>query len=361
MKLPLRIELETFLIWWAEGLALALPRSWRERCSTVRRYLLVRELGEEVVFESIESKQNEPAARMSVPAIGDWDRAALLTWLHEHELTGGPVIVRTATNRVLEKRVRYPAAKETDLYNIISFDIERQTPFSRNDVYFGYVRRDDPQSGGHTDLDLIVLPKRDIEELLRKVRTLDLEPAVLDVDGRDFFEHAVNLLSQQSDPLNLRPNYALRFALLFLWLGLIGLVPVKQAYDTNHVAEKLERQERKALAEVRALNDLRDEYNRLREKRMFFRNLVREHTSSLQLLNELTETLDDETWIQRFDFKNDRVTLQGESSNASDLPSVIGASNQFSAPRFSSPVTRNNASGLDRFQLTVQVETGGPT
>lgn len=358
MSSALTIELQKFLAWWAEGLALALPLHWRGAKRKIERYLLVVSTPTGAELELVEPPSTVGRRRLPLPD-AKRDAGRVREWLDATpRLDSIPVVVRVPRDRALIKRVRYPAASDSELRNLISFDIERQTPFQRGEIYYDFVRRESPAAPTESVVDLIVVPKKDLDPLLQRVAALGLEVTAADCDTLTYGDANVNLLPSAAGGAPLRPSYGSRFALFILWMALIGFIPGKQVYEAGREIDRLETRERDALAAIRDINVLREEYNRLTARQAFFQRIEREHVSSLRLLSDLTQTLDDDTWLQSFDLKNGQVTLQGESGKASELPNILEASERFSAPRFSSPVTRNSASGLDRFQLQLTIEFG---
>jgi general secretion pathway protein L len=110
------------------------------------------------------------------------------------------------------------------------------------------------------------------------------------------------------------------------------------------------------MTNIRDLNAIREQYRRIIEKREFVARREANRVPVVALINELTKLLPDGTWIQRLDLKNGVITLTGESDQASEIPGIVASSQWFTAPRFSSPVTRNNQTGNDRFQIVFNVD-----
>jgi general secretion pathway protein L len=79
----------------------------------------------------------------------------------------------------------------------------------------------------------------------------------------------------------------------------------------------------------------------------------------LELLDELTRILPDDTWITRLDIKGSELEIQGQSASAAALIPLIESSSILQNPRFRSPVTQIPRSDVERFHLSA--ETRGPT
>ncbi len=79
----------------------------------------------------------------------------------------------------------------------------------------------------------------------------------------------------------------------------------------------------------------------------------------VELLNELTRILPDDTWLSMLEVSGSKLRVQGESGSASSLIGLIEESDLFHDPGFASPITRNRRTGLDRFVLEAEIETTG--
>ncbi|NJD07458.1 MAG: PilN domain-containing protein, partial [Methylococcaceae bacterium] len=79
----------------------------------------------------------------------------------------------------------------------------------------------------------------------------------------------------------------------------------------------------------------------------------------LDMLNDLTKVMPDDTWLNGLQYRDRKVTIQGQSPAASSLIERIEASAFFKNTSFVSPVTKDVASGQERFQITSEVTNGG--
>jgi general secretion pathway protein L len=76
----------------------------------------------------------------------------------------------------------------------------------------------------------------------------------------------------------------------------------------------------------------------------------------LEIIDELTRILPDDTWINRLDIKGTEVEIQGQSAAAAALIPLIESSGRLRNPRFRSPVTRVPGSSTERFHLSAEVK-----
>ena len=76
----------------------------------------------------------------------------------------------------------------------------------------------------------------------------------------------------------------------------------------------------------------------------------------VQVLDELTQVLPDDTWLVRLEVSGLTLRIHGESANASALISLIEDSDYLAAAEFASPLTKSPRSGRDRFVIEATLE-----
>ncbi|MGR9091470.1 MAG: PilN domain-containing protein [Gammaproteobacteria bacterium] len=357
MSTRLQADFDNFLSWWADGLSPSVWQRAREHRLRFKQFLLARSEGDTVVIEHHRQGQDAAVSRHTV-ALSDHSRAERIEqWLLRHtEFQSLPVVLRLKTDTVLVKRLRYPKAAAANLRNVIGYDIDRQTPFAREDVYFDFIRHETNDRGDHISVDLLVLPLREIAPLESLLRDHGLRVSIIDIENHTYDDEGINLAPESDVRHGDRAPYLLRFALFLTWMALIAAIPGKQVFETERAIAALAAQERHALADIRDLQNIRAEHQRIVEQREFFARREAPDIPVVAILDELTKLLPDGTWVERLDLKNGAMTMTGESDQASEVPGIIEGSPRFFAPRFSSPVTRNNGTGKDRFQIVFNLD-----
>jgi len=357
MKIPPLDKFDNFLQWWADGLAQIAPTRSHARRKQFKQHLLLHFDDDEILIEHFAGVGDEATTRHSISIGNEPDKRDAREWLaRSPEMLVLPTVLRLQSHRILVKRLRYPTTVRADLRNVISFDIDRQTPFSRKDVYFDFHEIATRDTSTHIEVDLFLIPKKEIQPLESIVKELGLKLTAIDTVG-PAFESGVNLLPVQRENKRNQSPRRVWFALFILWLSLVTLIPIKKILDSNAAISRLEKQEEIGNATIQPLKELQGRYALLVKKSDFLNQLSSKHAGALDLLSEVTNLLSDNTWIRRFEFKNGTLRLQGESTNASEILGILEGSPRFSSPTFSSPVTRNNSNGSDRFQIAVSVAT----
>ncbi len=77
-----------------------------------------------------------------------------------------------------------------------------------------------------------------------------------------------------------------------------------------------------------------------------------------QLLDDMTRIIPDDTWVNRVDFSDGEIQLQGQSGAAAGLIGLIEASPTFHNARFRSPVTQIARTSQERFHLSADTVQG---
>ena len=117
-------------------------------------------------------------------------------------------------------------------------------------------------------------------------------------------------------------------------------------------------------ARVAAAKTSADQVLRLRERiderhtdAKFFTDLKETQPPVVMVLDELTRTLPDDTWLRRFSLSGREVQVSGFAPTASTLVGLIDESEFFDTPRFLSMVTTEPATGLESFKFSFELES----
>src|SRR5262249_39003471 len=92
------------------------------------------------------------------------------------------VLLRPHAVHVLKKRIVLPAAAQSDLDEVLGFEIDRETPFDRNEVYWTYSIDRLASNPAQLAVDLVVVPRFSIDTVLNAARAANLAPAGIEVE-----------------------------------------------------------------------------------------------------------------------------------------------------------------------------------
>ncbi len=340
--------------WWLQGLAYLVPAAMRSRACALPAHLRIRRDGSSLVFEfcdadgaALESHATDAAATLDEPTLRHW-----LTRRYTETM---PVVLRLGDDEILTKSLKLPLAAAPRLRELLTFEIDRQTPFTPEQIYFDYRIDGRGDNNQRLEVTLVAVRRTLIDELQAKLQALDLRPNIIDAQRCTFAATGINLSPWQTaapERRNSTRQLLLLYVIMFGLLALVVYVPANRTASALSAA----RAELKALASsTKQLEALRKTHDAKLAEINFFHTQREARTRSIDVLGALTTLLPDDTWLSRLDVRPSQVELRGESAEASKLVSLLEQSSYFHGAEFSSPVTRNNATSKDRFFLSASV------
>ena len=270
------------------------------------------------------------------------------------------VVVRLPQNQVLRRKVELPSATAENLREVLSFEMDRHTPFKAHEVYYDYrIEGANPQTD-RISVDLAVVPMGVAQRFQDKVEAWGFEVDQVGVaQGTAYDAPFYRLVS--SDHRHQGKGIA-RAVTAVLAVAILGLLLVAAYLPLERKKTELaavEGQLQEVRKEAIQADTLRNEVDERLAQSEFLVGLKRGSPTVTLLLDEVTRLLPDNTWVIQFSRKGDSLTLAGYSSKASALIGVLEESDLFDEVRFSSPVTLDSRLGLDRFNITASISGQG--
>jgi general secretion pathway protein L len=126
----------------------------------------------------------------------------------------------------------------------------------------------------------------------------------------------------------------------------------------NRMIDSLQAEVQEATVAAQAGNQLRREVEKLVDGSSYLIKKKQTALTIMQMLDEMTRVIPDDTWVNRIDMNNDEIQLQGQSGAAAGLIALIEASPMFHNTRFRSPVTQVARTEQERFHLSAEAVPG---
>ena len=273
------------------------------------------------------------------------------------------MIFRLTKKYAIQKELSLPAAAKENLYQVVTYELSRYSPFSAEHAYYAVKALDVVNEPGQIRVMLILTAREVLDTFSRDLRSFGMIPKFADYD------ELPNDLEDNDEPYNLLPEWLREKtdrSAQFIHASLTGLVALLlvaalalpvwfESRSVNALQEKIDAIEKEAKntkalqAEVDALVD---ETQQLITKKT-------EKPPVVAVLDTLSKLIKDDTWLAYAQYASGQLQIQGESPAASTLISVLEASDVFANAKFVSPVTRDNVSKLERFQITVDITKAG--
>jgi general secretion pathway protein L len=352
-----RSSIRRFLQWWKAELLGCLPTAWRERliappllvvAERQDSGLMLRRVRGDTVLAELPLSDPETQIHLVKRFVADEKEPAEQVWL------------KLPMGRVLRRRITLPAAAEENLLQILSFEMDRQTPFKADQVYFDQriVKRDLRQSQIVVELAAVPRPTLDAElEVIQGFKlTLD------GVDGPHERKPGVlagfNLLPSAQRVTRVDRQKRINWILAAAAVALL-FTAMSQHLDARRAAVDALRDEvdadEKAAAQVRALE------SKVRDAIVGAGFLTDKKCSTPQVINvmlELTERLPDDTWLERLSFVSRQVQIQGQSAEANRLIGLLQDAKTVANPQVQGVIQPDPGTGKDRFTIQLDQRAG---
>jgi general secretion pathway protein L len=350
------LNFKQFFRWWKKELSFLLPEKIKQLLNKKQGVIVVSPKGNQLILtyhynELIEDlvTVDREARTFTIQSLYDKDE----------RLVKAPVILRLSGQDAIQKVLSLPIAAKENLNQVVTYELDRYTPFKAEQIYFAIMPLPGINEPGQLSVMIVLTTKELLDELYEDVNAMGISPLFVDYEGLpnklEYTDYNYNLfpekLRQKTAKLPQLIHYGLVSLSGFLLLSVIAM-PVWFEYQTVErfrlKAASLEKEAKKVKAMQSSIDAVIDETNQL----------IKEKTATpsvLLILNTLSALIKDDTWLNYAQYSDGHLQIQGESTTASTLIALLEESGLFVNARFASPVTQDSISKLERFQITVDV------
>jgi general secretion pathway protein L len=355
-----RTPLPRFFSWWGRELVSLLPEHWRAQLSERTDALLLEAQGGELVVWRQSGERTRELARMSLAEPIDVQKAAFARLRNQLDDPDLRRFYCIAPERTLRRHLNLPAAAENNLRQVLAFEMDRQTPFKADQVYFDYRVSVAPGSERNLAIELTVLPRAQLDNELVKIAGIDAS-----LDGVDCWQ---NGSGSQRAGLNLLPadrrikrkNVGLRINLALAGAAAVLLITVmlQSLANRQSALDAMTAEVEKAQNDAKQVSQLRKTMQDTIDSANFLSRKKHESPLMVDLLNDLTVRLPDDTYLERLnvDEKN-KIELQGLSDDASKLIGLLSTSELLTNPSVQGTIQPDPRTKKDRFNITLEFRT----
>ncbi len=341
-----------FLRWWTGELAGMLPASLAGR-SDAGRWLHVA-LGGDPVTAVLEGPRER--VLLELPAAQSQRLPEALA-----AAAGGldPRRVRCRitlpAREALTRDLELPLAAEENLREVLGFEMSRNTPFRSEDVHFDYQVLSRDPARQRLRVRLQVVPRDRLAPVLAAISAWDPRPTPVPGAASEAQGDERAAFAFQATGYRERPHGPLNAVLVLAAVVLAALTLWMPYAEQREYRARLEREAAAALAEAEEAVALRDRLAAEREARALITDARSGRPGMVELLEGLTRALPDDTYLFRLEVGRGQVNLHGSAKAASALIAILEATPHLQAVRFASPVTRDGASGRERFHIIAEL------
>ena len=353
-------DLKRFFLWWGRELSFWMPDKLRQLLSDKSGYVFLSATTETLRLSRMTGGRQQTISGLALNESSLEKYQQLIGDGAEQEKAH--YILRLTPDQAIKKILYLPAVAKENLRQVVAFEIDKYTPFKEEQIYFA-VKSLGKEENGHIKVLLVLTPKEILDPICLKLNSVKIYPEVVDC------EEAANNFTEDLNPYNLLPewelpvkNKVIQFSTWFLGFALLVLTVLVLIFPVwnerqevelfKYQLKQLEKDAHLVQSRQLEIDDMVDETVRLIKSK----NGV---PSLLELINLLSQLIQDDTWLTHLKYNDTRLQIQGQSPTASALIGVLESSSLFSNARFVSPLTQDKKTGLERFQISVDVNAPG--
>jgi general secretion pathway protein L len=264
-----------------------------------------------------------------------------------------PIVLKLAKAEVLEKTLVLPLAAQPDLEQVVTFEMDRETPFEPDEVYWNHMVEAVDRQHQQLRVRLVLVPKCRLEPLLGALTEAGIAPRWVEISDAGAADVILPLNGDRKAPLNRsrRLLWPAAGCCALLALGAVATPFVRQSLQLS----SLDRQLRAARVAAHRATVLTDEVERLTRAADLIRGEEQKAGRPLEVLADITRLFPDDTYLTEFDMHQRTVTLNGRSARAARLIGLLATDGAFRNPAFAAPVTRLEALHAEVFTINADV------
>ena len=353
---------QRFWSWWSGEILQIVPPGMREAFDHQEQVMLVSVSDHDMAIELLHGSERRQLDGISLDSAATAEAQMAPEERRQAYPEADTVVVVLSPAQAVRWQVSLPFGAEDRIADVVGYEMDRLTPFVKEDVYFHHRIASRDADRRVVNIDLVVALRKTVDEILARLQEYGITPSKVTLAGGAGSSYrglaAVNLLPRDKCAKKASRRTFLPTALSAL-AGLLAVVAisyplVNQKIRVNSLGNEISRLGPAAIV----AEQTQDEIAAAVRQGGFFADKWMSMPTKIRLLNELTRIVPDDTWLARVQILGTTVRIQGESEGASSLIGLIEASELLSDARFSSPVTKNPRTSNDRFVIEASLETG---
>jgi general secretion pathway protein L len=259
------------------------------------------------------------------------------------------VVLQPDAAQVLERKVVLPLAAERDLTRVLSYEMDRLTPFAAAQVFWSAAVERRDRAASRLELSLTLVPKSVLQPVLAALDRIGLAPSAI-AAVNEAGEHRV--IDTQAPTLQRRVMLPAAAGLL----AVLALVAVITPFVTQSIARDA------ADGRIAALQP------RIAEVEALRRHIAAGSAGSdaiaaeqarlgdaLQVLAAVTDLLPDDTVLGDLSLRDGKLEISGQSQAAAQLIPALATDPTVHNPSFAAPVTRTADGKADTFVIRAEL------
>jgi len=343
-----------FFRWWTEELRQAMPAAWQQKLQHALRRVTLALQGDSLKVGVDETRSLKILEEFSIAQKASLQNQQVEDLLLETELQQAPRFLLLELETVLNRELKLPAAAESNLAQVLTFEMDRQTPFRASDVYFDWKILERGGDSGQISLEIFVAPRAEVDLLVNAVTGRGFPLAGVDIADGDR-TLGLNLLPVDQRVRSATPKSRMNLALGTASIVLLALVMAQSLYLRSHQVTELEEAITSVQGGAREVMQIKQQIEDSSEAAGFLATRRAEAPLAIEVLADITQLLPDDTYLDRLVISKSSVQLQGKSQNAQQLIELVNASTLLHEASFRGSTRLDARSGLEIFEVNAEV------
>jgi general secretion pathway protein L len=354
-----KTPLPGFFSWWGSQLVACLPARWRVLVEERSESLLLDLRPDEVIVWREHAERTNEYARIARSLPAEAQTAEFQRLRNAIDDPGVRTVLCIPPERVLQRNLTLPVAAEENLRQVLAFEMDRQTPFKADQIYFDSRVTGRDASGRNLLVELVLLPRPQLDQELAT-----LPPGATALDGVDAWRgepggarRQINLLPQERRARRRDMRLPLNLGLAALAIILLVVNMDESLANRAAAVEAMRAEVDKANTDARQVAALRKTLSDSIAGANFLSDKKRNSPLTDALLDDLTRRLPEDTYLERLQVENGQVQLQGQAKEAAKLIALLSTSSCLGDPRLQGQIQPDPRTGKERFQITADVKS----
>ncbi|MFK8013163.1 MAG: PilN domain-containing protein [Marinicellaceae bacterium] len=354
-------SISQFVRWWKAELKTFVPQKYHEKMFPKAIEILLSQNN-----ENVDVWCNRGEGFKAYSDSGQQD-SSQDQWWHQvqhiiNEADGKKVVVKylMPNEEALVRKIALPMAAKENLDDVIGFELDKYVPFNADQVQVSYKIDNSHEDENKMLLDLAVIPKKCLVDVLSLCDEKSIELDVVDIrKNSESLEPefvGVNLLPKEKRKAKDYFNLKLNALLLIVFLGLVYFIMYTSVDNKQRKIEALTEINSELQKQARESKLLKKELKTVIVSSKFLKNKKNDHPKVVQILSDVTAKLPDTTYLSKMKVSQEEMELSGLSDNANILIPELDKSGNWFVPRFHRAITIDQQTGKDRFVIKADIK-----
>ncbi len=265
--------------------------------------------------------------------------------------SGEPVILRLPAHMLLERTVSLPLVAERDLERVLTYDMERLTPFTSDEVYWGFGVQTRDRSRARLLVRLSLVPRPAAQAHIDHLAECAGRPSLIEAET----DHGPRTIRLAHAPAAGRIARLTPRTAAAVLAGLAALVVAGPFLRQSLALAGAETQLDALAPRMHEVDALRRRIAGIGAGGDAVARENRRLGDMLAALAAVTEILPDDSYLTEFTMRERKMTLSGQSASAPRLISALSADRRIRKPGFTAPVTRADSGHNDVFSISAEL------